>query len=749
MRRHLQQGRRQLVTGLFVAIGATMVYLLTLEPSTSFWDCGEFISIAALLQVGHPPGAPFYQLLAHAFAWIAGGNAMAVARCCNALSAVSGGGTAMFLYWTLLMLLDGDKEIEKKAPGNSHMPPSIAPLVGTLCYVFCDTAWFSAVESEVYSLAMLIASATLWAMLRWYRCPDQSGTSRWLCLVALLLGLGICTHLLTLLTTPALLILLLRKHLSRGKILYTGTPKNSHPTRLVPLLMVFFVIGLSPYLIIPIRANANPPINMGKPATVGRFKNYIARSQYEKAPLYPRQWRHHPNDALYNTGWNGGDTTFVGNVRYYFTYQLTYMYLRYLMWNFSGRYNDRHGLGSPQNGQFITGIPPIDRLLVGTAAPLPNSLPSRGHNLYFLLPLVLGLIGWGALLDNRWLFTFVTTIFLMGGIVLNLYLNHPCYEPRERDYAYILSFYAFCIFIAFGARQVGAWGSHVAQRHAKSGRLTIIATILVLLAVPTLMACQNWDDHDRSRRYIAHDAGANILNSCDRHEKGAILFCYGDNDTFPLWYLQSVEKMRTDIQVENITLVGMNRFASLLQECYTTGRPAYFTHYAFNQYGNMFAGHLQLEGNAYRLCDTLCDSVATEPFLRHLHQGMGWQSVEGVYVDEIGCKFIEQYWRDIVLLCQNLSDRGRCNESCQVLDKTLHELPLAAIQDVTLVHDIADAYHCSGDTTTAKHINIYLMSMLHEQLDYYHTMSLERQQYIPYTLAPRDSLYRLLARRGD
>ena len=173
MRGHLQQERGQLVgrldllIGWLLALGATAVYLLCLEPSTSFWDAGEFISVSALLQVGHPPGAPLYQLLAHVFTLFAGSNMLAVAPWCNALSALSAGLTVMFLYWTILLLFQPQPQRPLMARHR------VAALVGSLCYLFCDTAWFSAVESEVYSLAMLIASAALWAMLHWYRCPED------------------------------------------------------------------------------------------------------------------------------------------------------------------------------------------------------------------------------------------------------------------------------------------------------------------------------------------------------------------------------------------------------------------------------------------------------------------------------------------------------------------------------------------------------------------------------------------------
>ena len=713
-----------------LAVGAAAVYLITLEPTTSFWDCGEFIAVSYQLQVGHPPGAPFYQLLAHLFTLLAGGNAAAVAWWSNALSAVAGGCTVMFLYWTIRLL---------QRFSAAHNQPHISnyrfsAAVGSLCYLFCDTAWFSAVESEVYSLAMLIASVVVWAMLRWYHTPDHTQAQRWLMLVALLLGLGACTHLLTLLTLPAVLLLFIFK----TKNCKQKTKKLAASNLLVFsfYLLVFFIIGLSSYLIIPIRAAADTPINEGNPSTVASFKSYLTRDQYEKAPLYPRMWRHREHDAEYAASWCGGDTSLVGNIRYYFSYQLSYMYLRYLMWNFSGRYNDRQGYGSPQNGQFLTGVPPIDRLLVGTSAKPPLSLPTRGHNIYYMLPLLLGIFGAITLARRRKAFWVVLTLFLMGGIILNIYLNHPCYEPRERDYAYILSFYAFCIFIAFGAEGF----------ILKTKKLLPIFNFqfsifnFFLLAIPLLMAFQNWDDHDRSNRYIARDAAANILNSCDSDERGTVLFTYGDNDTFPLWYLQTVEHERTDIRVENVNLMGTKNFVNLLSESIALDRPVYFTHYAYKQYSHLFPERLQLEGNAYRLMQEPCDSVAMEPFFRHAMQSLRWHSLEGVYIDETGCKFLEQYWHDIVLLAHNLSDRDMMSQASQVLTKTLDEIPLHNLQDPTLIKEIGQAFGLAGCLTQAAQIEKYLQHILQEQLDYYHTMPIRIQSVMPYTVGIRESL---------
>ncbi len=723
MRRYIQQGRGELVAGWLLGAAATAVYLLTMEPTVSFWDCGEFIAVSAGLEVGHPPGAPFYQLLAHAFSWLACGDAQAVARCCNALSAVAGGLTVALLFWTVLLL-----DFDHRRPRGLRLGAA----VGALCYLFCDTAWFSAVESEVYSLAMLIAAAMVWAMLRWHHCTDRREAQRWLLLTALLAGIGVCTHLLTLLTLPALLLIFLYRACGTA-----GRRERRGLVRLLPMLLFFFAIGLSPYLIIPIRASAGTPINQCRPATAAGFKSYLTRERYEKAPLYPRMWRHHANDALYNSGWNGGDTNIAGNLRFFGSYQFTYMYLRYLMWNFSGRYNDRQGYGSPQNGQFITGIGPIDRLLVGTAQPLPPSLPTAGHNVYYLLPLLLGVWGVVELMDRKRALGCAAALFLTGGVLLSVYLNHPCYEPRERDYAYILSFYAFALFIAFGAAGL----ARLAARVRHSGTALGLAGAL-LMAVPLLMAWQNWDDHDRSGRYIARDAGANILNSCDHNPRGTVLFCYGDNDTFPLWYLQSVEGERLDVRVENIGLIGGERFFGLLDQTLTRGGAVYFTHYAYNQFGGLFEGRMQLEGMAYRLREEPCDSVATGPFLRHLGEGLRWSSLEGVYVDEVGCKFLEMYWKDIIALSAGLATEGDCDKAAFVLDRTRREIPLGQVQDVQIAASVAECYRACGCADQAREVTDSLRQRLREQLDYYHSIPPQRQKAMPYTLIPREELYK-------
>ena len=242
--------------------------------------------------------------------------------------------------------------------------------------------------------------------------------------------------------------------------------------------------------------------------------------------------------------------TFGENLRYFFAYQLNFMYWRYFMWNFSGRQNDIQGHGEVLNGNWITGIPFIDEALVGPQTDMPSDITdNKGHNVYYMLPLLLGLLGllYQAYAGEKGIQGFWITFFLffMTGIAIVLYLNQTPYQPRERDYAYAGSFYAFCIWVGFGVAAVAKG----LEKYAKLPTIAAaaVATALCLL-VPIQMGAQNWDDHDRSGRYVCRDFGTNYLESC---EPNAIIFTNGDNDTFPLWYAQEVEGIRTDVRVCN------------------------------------------------------------------------------------------------------------------------------------------------------------------------------------------------------
>ncbi|MDR0232248.1 MAG: DUF2723 domain-containing protein [Dysgonamonadaceae bacterium] len=245
--------------------------------------------------------------------------------------------------------------------------------------------------------------------------------------------------------------------------------------------------------------------------------------------------------------------TFAENLRFFFNYQVNFMYWRYFMWNFSGRQNDIQGQGEVSNGNWITGIKFIDELMVGPQDDLPDDIAkNKGHNTYFMLPLLLGIIGLlyqSLFCGNKGIqgFWVVFFLFFMTGLAIVLYLNQTPLQVRERDYAYAGSFYAFSIWIGLGVAGI----SKLLTRYAKMNPVAagVLATALCTF-IPVRMAAENWDDHDRSRRFVARDFGYNYLVTC---APNAIIFTNGDNDTFPLWYGQEVEGFRTDVRVCNLS----------------------------------------------------------------------------------------------------------------------------------------------------------------------------------------------------
>jgi len=379
--------------------------------------------------------------------------------------------------------------------------------------------------------------------------------------------------------------------------------------------LVVIMIGYSSFAVIVIRSTANPPMNENNPSNPFALLYYLNREQYGQRPLFygpyynapvtdyvkgkptynpsggkyiitnrettrkyderfmtvfPRMWsdqEDHVREYEQYVGEKGkpvrvtdpqtGEATtlrvptFAQNLGFMFRHQLGFMYFRYFMWNFSGRQNDTQSYGTPLNGNWITGIKFLDAPRTGTIDNMPDDMrndPSR--NVYYMLPLILGLIGliWQFNRDtkNWWV---VMLLFILTGIAIVVYLNQYPNQPRERDYAYAASFYAFTIWIGLGVLAF----FDLLHRYIGEKLGAIAAVVISLVAVPTVMGSQNWHDHDRSGRYLTRDVAFNYLNSC---KTDAILFTNGDNDTFPLWYAQEVEGMRTDVRVCNLMLLN-------------------------------------------------------------------------------------------------------------------------------------------------------------------------------------------------
>jgi hypothetical protein len=357
----------------------------------------------------------------------------------------------------------------------------------------------------------------------------------------------------------------------------------------IMLCLSFCLLGYGSYAMIIIRSSANPPMDQNKPDNIFALIKYLNRDQYGSRPLFsgpyfntkdydltqdqkyirldkqyvkkdisqtvkyrkttlfPRMWSNQPGHVeVYKTYVEGINPTFVDNIRFFIDYQIGFMYWRYFMWNFAGKQNDMQAaIYDPTKGNWISGIKFIDESRLGSMDNMPSYLAdNRGMNKYYFLPLLLGILGLlFQLKKDKKGFTLVALLFFFTGIAVIVYLNQTPNEPRERDYAYAASFYAFAIWTGIGV----AFLYRLLVRTLKTNIAAPIALMLGL-PVPAIMAQQNWDDHNRSGRYVATDFGYNYLNSCDEN---AVLYTFGDNDTFPLWYNQEVEGERRDVKVAN------------------------------------------------------------------------------------------------------------------------------------------------------------------------------------------------------
>lgn len=381
----------------------------------------------------------------------------------------------------------------------------------------------------------------------------------------------------------------------------------------------FIMMGYSTYITTLIRSNTDPAVDMYNVDNPMNLVGYLGREQYGDYPLaygqnftaqpveykegstkyqkgkdkyidagknisvvyapedkmfFPRVWdagneQGHADYYMQFLGINKLENgtydrspTFGDNLRFFFQYQINWMYIRYFMWNFVGKQNDIQGVwdGNPRDGNWISGIGFIDNLLYGDQSKMPDSIKNnKAHNTLFFLPFILGVLGWMYQYkrDKKdWWVTFL--LFFFTGLAIAIYSNMPGNQPRERDYAFVGSFYAFAIWIGLGVLQVKDWFS----KKMTTALATQTAAVLCLLAVPILMAFQEWDDHDRSKKLLPGDLGKNYLESC---APNAILITFGDNDTYPLWYAQEVEGIRPDVRIINYALLGADWYINQLR----------------------------------------------------------------------------------------------------------------------------------------------------------------------------------------
>jgi hypothetical protein len=662
------------IAGWVVCAIACAVYLLTMEASASFWDCGEFISACYKLQIPHPPGAPLFVMLGRIFIILFGDNPKNAAVAVNSMSAIVSGFTILFLFWSVTHF--ARKLVQKNnEPLNGRQVFTIISCgaVGALAYTFSDSFWYSAVEGEVYALSSFFTALVFWAILKWERQADQPHSERWLIFIFYMMGLSIGVHLLNLLTIPAIIMVYyFRKYTPtlRGGILafiigcfitgvvqkfliqstikgagsldvyfvndlhlpfYSGfaffflllaasivlamrwaVKKKYAVLKLGLWSMTFLLLGYSTYLTTMIRSNANPAVDMFNVDNPVSLAGYLGRDQYndwpivygpdftdrpqylEKGTKYTKyennyvnsgkimnaDWINTPSAHLFPRMWDNADDrqqqesyrSFTGldkdeaptmkdNISYFARYQAGWMYMRYFMWNFAGKQNDLQGFGNARDSNWVSGISFIDNIMYGNQKELPQTAKdnNKSHNQLYMLPLLLGIAGFAIQYKRRQKdFWINAVLFFFTGFAVVIYLNQSGYQPRERDYAYVGSFYVFAIWIGLGVLAVTV----LLQRMMQLRIASYAAVSLCMLAVPVLMASQEWDDHDRSNKTLPVDMARDYLESCPQN---AILFTAEDNDTYALWYLQEVEGVRPDVRVVVSTIFSADWYINQLR----------------------------------------------------------------------------------------------------------------------------------------------------------------------------------------
>lgn len=668
------------ISGWVVFALATIVYLLTLEPTASWWDCGEYIATAHKLQVGHPPGAPLFQMIGRFFSLFAFGNVTKVALMVNIMSALCSSFTILFLFWSITLLAKKIWNVDGDCNKGNRIAVIGAGIVGAMAYTFTESFWFSAVEGEVYAMSSMFTAITFWAILKWEENASASNSYRWILFIAYLIGLSIGVHLLNLLCIPAIVyVVYFKKYKTtvKGFILAgvlsvvllafvqmllipqivalagsvelffvnsLGLPFHSgtifYFAVLIALIiwglyythrhkkvilnvcilsLMFIIIGYSSFFMLIIRANAGTPINENEPKDAISMLSYLNRDQYgswpllygpyymakiidaeDESPIYIRdskKGRYVITDPRISTKpvydenmmtvfprmWNGSKSTFTSvygryidkknmvyvderqsngttkrvarptfgqNLAFFLDYQCGWMYWRYFMWNFVGRQNDIQGQGEIEHGNWLSGINFLDEIRLGDQKNLPTSMKNPSRTNYYFLPLILGLIGLFFHLKRQIKDTWIVfLLFFMTGLAIVVYLNQTPYQPRERDYSYAGSFYAFAIWIGLGVMSV----AEMLSKSLKNKNVCSYIAVVACLSVPAVMGAQGWEGHNRSGKTAARDWGRNYLLNLPEN---AVIVTRGDNDTFPLWYVQEVEGFRTDVRVCNYMLAS-------------------------------------------------------------------------------------------------------------------------------------------------------------------------------------------------
>ena len=552
---------------IIIFVMSLFIYLITIAPDVSFWDCGEFIACSYTMSVMHPPGAPMYTILGRLFTFIPISN---IAWRINFLSALAAALTVMLLYLIIVRMINAYRGQPKT--GNDRILAFGSAIIGAMTFAFTDSHWFNAVEAEVYGISMLFTALVVWLILYWGDNAEDVKSERYLLLIVYLMGLATGIHMLNLLAFAFILLIVHFRNNNSAKRLtwviliqaavpiflyilifnYDYTTKNypdmlAHQASAGNFLMIvaaiilfitlyylyskdrkafylwwflpaLMIIGYSSYLIIFIRSGLNPPIDENNPEVWSSMMDYLARKQYGENSLL---------------------LTMFSRKSDFIAYQINKMYVRYFSWQFVGK-----GTTFGSDG-YITEIFSIRGLL--------------------MIPFMVGIVGAYYQFRRDWKHALpVLILFLVTGIGVILYLNQQDPQPRERDYAYEGSFFAFSIWIGIGVYAlIEIVQSFLAERKGLLKPATWGGFAVLTIILPLNMCRVNFESHDRSGNYVPYDYSYNILQTC---EPGGIVFTNGDNDTFPLWYLQYVQNVRPDVRVVNLSLLNTSWYIQQLKD---------------------------------------------------------------------------------------------------------------------------------------------------------------------------------------
>lgn len=654
------------IVGAVVFLISAIVLFMTVQPSVSFWDCGEFIAASYYLQVPHPPGTPFFLLIGRIFSLIP--FAENIALRVNMISVLSSAASVFLLYLIAVKLIENFKGKNYKnildASGTF-----IAAAIGALSFSFSDTFWFNGVEAEVYAFSTFLFALVVYLMMRWYERADEKDNEKYILMIAYLIGLSTGVHLMAVLAAvPVAMIVIFRKYVddeealkktgyiflahagliliialamwgaekmatpptpeeykdydSKFKIIvmglsgvlilgmwkkllnrnsfylpliiggvalflvYPGVVKilpgllasiagdniitgiiilvvifaalglgvkysiseNKPTLHLAFMSFIFVLIGFTTFAMVIIRANQNPPMNENEPDRFTELVSYLNREQYGDFPTFKRRFSPEPHQQ-------GVFTNYTSDLDFFWSYQMNHMMTRYLLWNFAGRegWTQDDGVNiAPFNG-----IGNIFGKILGI------KFNGDARDSLFGIPFLLGLLGIYFHFRRDWKMASVFMVmFILMGYLTAFYQNQQQPQPRERDYFYVAAFLVFSIWIAVGIRGLIDLIQEKVKNISFQNAGTVAVLALGIILVPIVMLRANYYTHDRSNNWIPWDYSYNLLQSC---EPNAVLFTNGDNDTFPLWYLQDVEGVRRDVKVANLSLLNTSWYIRQLK----------------------------------------------------------------------------------------------------------------------------------------------------------------------------------------